>query len=391
MRLQQFVLVEVAAAVLLLGWSLDESLAMVPAGAVAVALTLLAVLRRRRRPLPDWLVTAWVMRRRSRGARRGLDPGSDPSFAPAVECDPALRTLSYTDGERRTVGMVGDGTFLTAVLQVEAVDSPVRPPRATRRLPLELLREALDVDGVALESVQVVQHTMPSPAPHLSPDAVPLRNYAPLQAQTGSPAVRLTWIAVKFDPELSSRAVRARGGGLAGAQRCVVRAADQLSSRLQGAGFGVTLLSEEGVAAAVATAASANPMATAQAGRSSGVGRRTGESARAWRCDDRWHTTYWVGQWPRLGPATIPLPRVAAVLTSLPALATTLSLTLRRGDRHSGGLSGHVRITGRSADELVEVRRQLERAARGAGVGLVRLDREQVPGVLSTLPLGGTH
>jgi hypothetical protein len=33
----------------------------------------------------------------------------------------------------------------------------------------------------------------------------------------------------------------------------------------------------------------------------------------------------------------------------------------------------------------------LEQAARSAKVGLQRLDREQLPGVLATLPLGGTR
>jgi hypothetical protein len=54
-------------------------------------------------------------------------------------------------------------------------------------------------------------------------------------------------------------------------------------------------------------------------------------------------------------------------------------------------VNGHVRITGGSDNDLVNVRRSLEAAARSAKVGLVRLDREQVPGVLATLPLGGAR
>ncbi|HET6860824.1 MAG TPA: type VII secretion protein EccE, partial [Streptomyces sp.] len=74
------------------------------------------------------------------------------------------------------------------------------------------------------------------------------------------------------------------------------------------------------------------------------------------------------------------------------AYATTFSLTLRRG-AHRGAMDigGHVRITGGSDTELVGVRRALEQAARTAKVGLVRLDREQLPGVLATLPLGGAR
>ncbi|MER6145589.1 type VII secretion protein EccE [Streptomyces sparsogenes] len=393
-RLQQFVLIEVAAAVVLVAWVVDELL-LVPASVVGLVLVLLAVVRRRQQPISEWLSTAAALRRRKRLAAKPLDAGTDPGFAIAVECEPALRTLTFIDRDRRAVGMVGDGTFLTAVLQVEAVDAPLRPQRAQQPLPLALLRDAMEVDGILLESAQVVQHTLPAPAHHLPPQSLALRNYAPLQAQTGAPAVRMTWVALKFDPELCPEAVAARGGGLGGAQRCLLRAADQLASRLQGAGFGVTVLSEESLTAAIATAASANQRATAQAGRRDTLNRRTLESARAWRCDDRWHTAYWIGRWPQLDPVAAPLPQLAALLTSLPALSTTLSLTLRRGGtlggRHAPTISGHVRITGRSADELVTIRKELERTARGVRIGLVRLDREQVPGVLATLPLGGTR
>ncbi|QKV92244.1 type VII secretion protein EccE [Streptomyces sp. NA02950] len=394
LRLQQLVLVEVAAAIVLVAWVIDE-LMLVAAAVVGVVLVLVAVVSRHQQPIPEWLSTALALRRRQRRASQPVDEGTDPGFTPAVECEPALRTYTYTDRERRAVGMVGDGTFLTAVIQVEAVDAPLRPQRAQRPLPLALLRDALDVDGILLESVQVVQHAMTAPAPHLPAQAVAVRNYGPLQEHTGAPSTRLTWVALKFDPELCPEAVEARGGGLEGAQRCVLRTADQLASRLQGAGFGVTLLTEEALTAAISTAASVNPMATAQARQTNTLSRRTVESSRTWRCDDRWHTTYWVGRWPQMGPSAAPLPQLAALLTSLPALATTLSLTLRRGGtqggRHAPTVSGHVRITGRSADELVQIRRELLRTARGVRVGLVRLDREQVPGVLATLPLGGTH
>ncbi|MCQ8834696.1 type VII secretion protein EccE [Streptomyces malaysiensis] len=394
LRLQQFVLIEVAAAIVLAAGVVNKFL-LLPAGAVGIVLVLLAVVTRHQQPIPEWLGTALALRRRQRQAAKPIEAGADPGFTPALECEPALRTYTFTDRERRMVGLVGDGTFLTAILQVDATDSPLRPHRTQRPLPLSLLRDAMDVDGIALESVQVVQHALAAPAPHLSAQTVPVRNYGPLQEQTGAPAVRLTWVALKFDPELCPEAVAARGGGLEGAQRCVLRAADQLSSRLQGAGFGVTLLPEEGVTAAIATAASVNPRATAQARQTNTLSRRTVESTRAWRCDDRWHTTYWISRWPQLGPGATPLPQLAALLTSLPALGTTLSLTLRRGGTQGGRpaptVTGHVRITGHSADDLVGMRRELQRTARGVRVGLARLDREQVPGVLATLPLGGTR
>ncbi|MER6100586.1 type VII secretion protein EccE [Streptomyces sp. NPDC001728] len=393
-QLQQLVLIEVAAALLVVAWVVEPVL-LVPAGVVAVVLLLLAVVRRHRRSLPEWLGTFLALRARSRRASSFTVPeGTEPGFAPVVECDPALRTYAYSDRDRRPVGMVGDGTFLTAVLRVESDGTALRPDRAAKPLPVALVQDVLSVDGIRLESAQIVQHTQPAPAPHLPAQSMAARNYGPLQAQTGSPAVRITWIALKLDPELCPEAVDARGGGMTGAQKCVVRAADQLASRLAGAGFTASVLTEQELTSALATSTCASPMAIAQAGRGQAQARRTQETARTWRVDDRRHTTYWVGRWPQLGGRSgggASMPQLVALLTSLPALATTFSLTLSGGDRQEVTVTGHVRITGRSDEELVGARHELERAARGVRTGLVRLDREQVPGMLATLPLGGAR
>ncbi|MBT2403527.1 MULTISPECIES: type VII secretion protein EccE [unclassified Streptomyces] len=390
-RLQQLVLLQVAAAALLVAWVIEPML-LIPAGVLALVLVVLAVVRRHQRSLPDWIGSVLALRaRRRRAASFTLPAGTEPGLAPLVEADPALRTRTFSDRERRPVGMIGDGTFLTAVVQVDMDATALRPDRSARPLPLAVVRDVLEVDGIRLESAQLVQHTQPAPAPHLPAQSMATRNYAPLQARTGTPAVRLTWIALKLDPELCPDAVAARGGGLAGAQRCVVRAADQLASRLAGAGFRASVLTEQELTAALATSSCANPMAITQAGRSASTGRRTEETARAWRCDDRRHTTYWISRWPQLGGAGAALPQFVALLTSLPALATTFSLTMSPAERHGVTLTGHVRVSGRSDEELVAARRELERTARGVKTGLVRLDREQVPGLLASLPLGGAR
>ncbi|MER7958581.1 type VII secretion protein EccE [Streptomyces sp. NPDC096030] len=393
-RLQQLVLIEVAAALLLVAWVV-EPLLLVPAGVVATLLVLLAVVRRHHRSMPEWLATFLTLRARTRRAASLVLPeDTEPGLAPVVECDPALRTYTYSDRDRRPVGMIGDGTFLTALVRVESEATALRPDRATRPLPVAVVRDVLDVDGIRLESAQIVQHTQPAPAPHLPAQSMARRNYVPLQAQTGSPAVRITWVALKLDPEQCPEAVAARGGGLEGAQKCVVRTADQLASRLAGAGFRATVLTEQELIAALATSTCASPVAITQAGRGQAQARRTQETSRTWRVDDRRHTTYWVGRWPQLGReggAGASMPQLIALLTSLPALATTFSLTLSGGDRQEVTVAGHVRITGRSDEELVSARHELERAARGVKTGLVRLDREQVPGMLASLPLGGAR
>ncbi|MYR87213.1 type VII secretion protein EccE, partial [Streptomyces sp. SID685] len=300
-RLQRIVLVELAAAVLLVGWAIGM-MALVPAAVVAVALVLLGFVRRRGRSLPEWLATARELRaRRKQAAHTPIPPGTEPGLVPAMECEPALRTYSYDPRDRSPVGIVGDGTFVTAVLQVEADATALRAERSRQPLPLGLVRDALEVDGIRLESAQVVLHTQPAPALHLPQQSVAVANYLPLQEQTGAPAVRITWIALKLDPEACAEAVAARGGGLLGAQKCVVRSADHLASRLTGAGFRARVLDEEELIAALATSACANPLVTAEAGRSETRERRTEESGRSWRCDNRRHTTYWVRRWPQLG------------------------------------------------------------------------------------------
>ncbi|EGX56082.1 hypothetical protein SZN_29667 [Streptomyces zinciresistens K42] len=384
------ILVELAAAVLLAGWAADASWLLAAAGAVAAVLLLLAVLRRGRRPLPEWYETTRALRARRRDARLPVPPGTDAMLAPVVECDPALRTYSFVSRDDRPIGMIGDGTFLTAVLFVQPGDRPLRPGAGERQLPLRLIHESLEVDGIRLASAQIVQHTQPAPAPHLPSQSLAARSYGPLQARSGSPALRLTWIALKLDPELCPEAVEARGGGVPGAQRSLLRVADQLASRLAGAGFKATILDETELVQALATSSCLNPRANQQHGQDGRAQRRTVEAVRSWRVDDRWHTTYWVSRWPQLGSGAVELPELVTRLTSLPVLATTFSMTVGRAGNRGVALTGHIRVTARGEDELGEVGRELERSASTAKVGLVRLDREQVPGALATLPLGGT-
>jgi type VII secretion protein EccE len=393
-RLQQLVLIEVAAGIVLVSWIAWKPL-LIPAAVVAALLTVFALMRRRQHPLSEWWELKRSLRRRKRETRFPVPPGPDPSMVPVVECDPALQTSTYVTREDRAVGMVGDGTFLTALVAVEGKDTPLRPGRPGRvehPLPLNLLHDALSTDDIRLESVQIVQQTQPAPAPHLPEHAVVSRSYGSLKEASGIPSVRLTWVALKLNPELTREAVEARGGGLAGAQRSLVRAADQLASRLEGAGFSASVLNETELVQALATSTCLNPRANAAASthRRRSAQRRTEESVRGWRCDDRWHSTFWISRWPQVGPGAVSAAHLASILTSLRVFTSVYSLTLGRGDGRNATISGYVRIVARGENELTAARRDLQRTASRAKTGLVPLDREQVPGVLATLPLGGT-
>ncbi|MFE6751712.1 type VII secretion protein EccE [Kitasatospora purpeofusca] len=404
LRLQQLVLVEVAVALVAVGWTISRPVAA-GFGAVALALVALALVPLRGRTLPEALRVRAALKARRKRARAHLPPpGTDPALAPALELEPALRTCTHaTEADlggrpvRRETGMVGDGTFLSAVLLVQAKDLPLRPDRTARPLPLDVVCSALRVDDITLESVQLVQHTQPAPAPHLPEQSLAARAYRELADGTATPALRLTWVALKLDPERAATAVRARGGGEAGARKALQRVTDQLAGRLNSAGFDVTVLDERELIAALAISTCVNPLATTVrqgTGSGGGSGRRTQETNRFWRVDDRWHSTYWISRWPQLGhpggtPGRIAVPDLVNLVTGAPALASTFSLTAGHGTGGSVTLSGHVRVTERSESEAVELGRQLEARAQSAGLGLVRLDLEQAPGVLATLPLGG--
>lgn len=393
-RVQQLAIVELAAALVLVGLSIHHPVALSVTAVLAAVLIVFALGRRRKVPLPEWITTVRAMKRRGKGggSAAAATQGVDPAFAPVVECDAALRTYEYLDAEQRAVGFVGDGTFLTALVQVDARDEPLRPQRGSNMLPLDVLHTALDVEDIHLESVQYVQYTQPAPAPHLPEQAVAARSYAPLQAQSQTPALQLTWIALKLDPELCAEAIEARGGGLDGAKRSLLRAADQLVSRLTAHGLRARVLAEREVVAAIGTAVCVSPRAANGAmGRDGRAARRTQETTRAWRCDDRWHTTYWIGRWPQLGAGGAPLAAVTQLLTSTAAMASTFALTASHGGGRAPAISGYVRLSARSDNELVAVRAELERRSGSSKIGLVRLDREQLPGLLATLPLGGTR
>ncbi|MFG3284399.1 type VII secretion protein EccE [Streptomyces sp. NPDC048111] len=403
-QLQQLILIEAAAALLLAARAVGAP-APVPAAAVAAVLVLLAVVRRRGRPLPERLVAARALRARTRRAADVvLPPGTPAAFAPAVECDPALRTYGFGDRDQRPIGMLGDGGFLTVVLQVEPDGTAPRAERGGRPLPLSLVRDALAVDGIRLESAQILLHTRPAPAPRLPRQSLAVIDSAPPYAPPNPPAIRATWIALKLDPALCPEAVAARGGGLRGAQKCVARAGLHLASRLTAAGLRATVLTEEELADAVATAACAEPPVTALTGGATtgpssppvagaDAPRRTEESVHSWRRGHHRHTTYWVRRWPRIDAAAHGggLPHLVARLTAVPALAASFSLTVTPGGARESAVSGHLRVTGRDEAELASARRALEQVARETGTVLRALDHEQLPGMLATLPLGGAR
>jgi type VII secretion protein EccE len=321
---------------------------------------------------------------RERRTRRLDRSGGEPALAPLRETFPALRTMSVLSRNGEPVGMIGDGTFLSAVVRVGARHEPLRDERGSRPLPLSAVAGMLADERLAPSCVQIVTHTQPAPAPHLPPHSLAVRSYQSVAGDV--PAQRTTWVAVRLDPQEAAGAIEARGGGAVGAQRTLLTAVQRLASDLEGAGFDAAPLSESELITALGTACAVNPM-VGTAPRSAATARRTEESRRTWRCDDRWHTSYWVDKLPPL--TADGTPYLVAALTGVPTLATSFSVTATRGTGGSVGFSAHVRVAARSEAQLAEATKALEQRAVAAGAHLTRLDGEQLPGLVATIPLGG--
>jgi type VII secretion protein EccE len=383
--LVRLVLLEIAAAAVLIPVLTKHMVWIVYGGPVAVV-ALIGVVAGGSLFGPRSLARSEFRERHGQKARNSaaVAPAGEAALAPLRETFPTLRTTGATGRGGEQVGMVGDGTFLTAVVLADARQAPLRAPRTANPLPLSAIAGVLYDDKLPVAGVQVVIHTLPAPAPTLQPHALAVRSYMGIVGDV--PAQRTAWVAVRLDPAEATAAIEARGGGSAGAAKTLMTAAQRVASDLQGAGFNSSLLNEGDLIAALGTACSVNPN-VGTVPNAAGRPQRTEETRRAWRCDDRWHTTYWVDRLPKLDAETT--PALVATLTSTPAFASTLAMSVTRGIGSAIGFSMHLRVTARSETQLGEAAKAVEQLADKAGVGLTRLDGEQLPGLIATIPLGG--
>lgn len=135
-------------------------------------------------------------------------------------------------------GLLDDDGVLTALLRLDPPADLLSPDGGT--VPLSVLAQALHPADVELASVQLVQSFRSFPA-GAAADGTPV---AP-------PVRRRSWVVLRLDPELCPTAVAARGGGSPGAQRALVRAAEELCVRLGGIGVTATVSGPEELASAL--------------------------------------------------------------------------------------------------------------------------------------------
>lgn len=343
------------------------------AGAVAAAVCVVALVlllaRTGGRPLGRELaVRAAAARRRGRLAAVPPD-AAVAAVGPVAALAPATALTSVDLRPGSPLGVLADDGGWTAVVAVGADDEVLDPAGPVRVLPGEVLAPALEVDDVRLAAVQVLVHVATAPDHRLPPTAPAVVAYAELPPPA-VPAARRTYVVLRLEPATGADAVAARGGGTPGAAGALRRVVLRLADRLESAGVTAGPVAPEALPALVAAltgaAATAAPVETRSALRTPGAE----------------HVAWRVEGWPG-GPA--PVAALTGLAAALPAPSTTVAVTFcRDGDRVA--VRGHLRTTDVSPEAAARTEQALRAAAAGAGLRLRRLDGEQGPGLLATLP-----
>jgi hypothetical protein len=305
---------------------------------------------------------------------------------------------------------------------------------------LQWVESCLPDDGDAVRD-HVRDHAL------LGPETRPGRSYASL-VDSSTPVTRRHRVLVPLTVHTrnSARAIRASGGGHAGASAVLLRELASLQRQLQAADITVDGVLGPGALASVCREAGSALSDIAAPERGGRARSAPVEPSTAWpwptameatwdalRTDGTWHTTYWIAEWPRvevtpdfLGPLLFsPVRRTMAVTMEpvSPSRAARQVAHARTSDladgelRRRGGFlvtarhkreregveqrdveltdghaqyrfSGYVTVTGASRDQLREACAEIEQAAGQARIDLRLLYGEQDKAFTCTLPLG---
>ncbi|MER6913305.1 type VII secretion protein EccE [Streptomyces sp. NPDC000594] len=366
----------------LVAWEVTGTLAAVavlgpdparaPALLGAALLGALTTVRLRRRWLYAWLAARLRLWARSRAG--GTAPGGP--LAPLRTLLPGL-TVRRAEGRSRTpLGLVHDGRAWVCLVAVDPGDA--RPdsgepggqaPPPAPEPPLRELSGLLRLDDLALDSVQLLVHTVTAPAG--ADAASPLCATAHRQLNPAAvPLLRQLWVALRLDGTACPEAVRVRGGGEPGVRRVLRRGALAAVAVLERAGFPARVLDEAEAAHALAEAAGLPTGADGGAGEGTAVtetwtGLRTGSGGQI-----TFRLRHGGSGPPRLRELLDPLAEI-------PVRASVLAVTFTRPEDCTVAL----RVTDTTGGTP-------EAVARALGGRLERLDGSHAEGLLATVPLG---
>ena len=324
-----------------------------------------------------WLYQALPRRHRLKARQRQLGLSPEPLHGLA----PDLGIVGIT--ERDTdIGIGHDEGGWFAALAMGGVDG------VTEAVPLDRLARLFTESGVPVSAIQVVGHTVPiGMAGHDGSAAA--ASYQELLG--GMPAVvhHTSWLAVRMNTEDAMDAAADRGGEVEGVHKALAVTVSRVGKLLRNAGVQNRVLDAEGLRD---TLRESIGLATdAPSGQ-----QRTNESWDRWQGDSLHHVAYRISRWPT---SETTLPQLIDLLAAVPAVFTSVSVTLRPGSVDTRDIDG--RSTGRrvQVDCLIRIatdsltfdagQQRLQDAAAALGARLTRLDGEQGPAVYATAPTGG--
>lgn len=353
---------------------------LIVAAVLVLALVVLTLVRHRGRALWRWL-RVWRGFRSRRRAARAVQ--HEPLLGPLREWLPELE-ITAIDGRRgSSIGVLFDGSAYTMVLGPDGDELITSANPDT--IPLHALAEVREVEGIRLASAQLLVRTVAAPAPILG-------NYAPQVGAsyaeinpTFAPASAAWWIALRLEPARSADSLEIDDEGVA--SETLVRALRKLlgwsTKVLASSGLPCRALDENEVREVVALTSGADPAVTPPGRRD----RRTNETWTRMNLDASAHATGWVTRFPRRGLRA--MTSVWSAMAALPVHSSTAALILAWSPSGELRCSAYVRVCagdGRSAQRALT---QLGRSLGRARVRFARLDGEQLPGLLATIPLGG--
>jgi type VII secretion protein EccE len=340
----------------------------------------LTVLSRNGRPLWRWLRVWFAYRSRAGNARVG--PPHDPALAPIREWLPEFELASVA-GRRggRSVGVAHDGSGYVVLLGPDREDLIASADPIN--IPLRALASLGEAEGVRLASAQLVIRMLPAPAPTLGPYGAQLGgSYAEISAGA-TPSVMTWWVALRLEPSRDGTSVTLDGTDHDAIRRALRTSVGWATKVLSSSGLPCRPLEESELREVLTLTLDVD----AQRQPASRRERRTAESWRGWTCDGVAHVAGWLKSWPRAGmPA---LGNVLAGMSGLPVLSATASLSFTWSPEDTVRTSSFVRVCSADPKSARAAFRQLAKVSSRSRVSLARLDGEQLPGVLATIPLGG--
>jgi type VII secretion protein EccE len=341
------------------------------AGAAAVGLAILALLRRHNRWLVEWRILRAQYRRRRRS--RPL-AHTDPRLVALrwLAAGLSVTELRTPDGTPVGVGRDQAGWFAVAATTSTTAmreDAAGGPP--IDRL-VRLVIEA-ETPGVTL---QVVTHTVPVPSLDINQTSAAGRSYVELAASVGGtpvPRERVTWVVLRLDA--MSMAEEVAGDELS-PPAVLVSLLRRAVGLLRRAGRRWHILDAEGLTTALARSCDLEPAPNTR-------GVVPVEAWHSWRSAELGHMTFWVRRWP----AARQLPALLDQLATVPAAFSSVAMILvPHGERVD--VRCLVRVAAPPA-MLDWVGKATVRAAGMADAQLQRLDGEQAPAVYASAPTGG--